>query len=94
MTLDAYGGLDVLVNCVGIFDFYRALDDIDADLLDEAFDEMFSVNVKSPAAQREGRHPGLRASGGNVVLTESTSAYFPGRAERSTWRRSSRFVAW
>src|SRR5262249_17279631 len=43
----SFGGLDVLVNCVGIFDFYRGLADIADDQLDAAFDEMFAVNVKS-----------------------------------------------
>ena len=37
-----FGGLDVLVNCVGIFDFYRSIADLDADVLDVAFDEMFA----------------------------------------------------
>ena len=36
----SFGGLDVLVNCVGIFDFYRGLADIDDDQLDAAFDEV------------------------------------------------------
>ena len=44
---NSFGGLDVLVNCVGIFDFYRGLADIDDDQLDAAFDEVFAVNVKS-----------------------------------------------
>jgi 2,3-dihydroxy-2,3-dihydrophenylpropionate dehydrogenase len=29
-ALDAFGGLDTLVNCVGIFDFYRGLGQLDA----------------------------------------------------------------
>jgi len=75
----AFGGLDVLVSCVGIFDFYRPLDDIDADDLDAAFDEMFAVNVKSHLHAVKAATPALRASRGNVVLTESTSAYRAGR---------------
>src|SRR6266849_8660789 len=43
----SFGGLDVLVNCVGIFDFYRGLSDLGDDQLDAAFDEIFAVNVKS-----------------------------------------------
>jgi NAD(P)-dependent dehydrogenase (short-subunit alcohol dehydrogenase family) len=43
----AFGGLDVLVSCVGIFDFYRGLDDLDAELIGAAFDEVFAVNVRS-----------------------------------------------
>ena len=41
------GGIDVLVNCVGIFDFYRGLAERDEERLDDAFDEIFHVNVKS-----------------------------------------------
>ena len=41
----SFGGLDVLVNCVGIFDFYRGLADIADEALDAAFDEVFAVNV-------------------------------------------------
>ncbi|MEX0427727.1 3-(cis-5,6-dihydroxycyclohexa-1,3-dien-1-yl)propanoate dehydrogenase [Nocardioides sp. DS6] len=79
-TVDAFGGLDVLVNCVGIFDFYKGITEIDADALDKAFDEMFSINVKSHLMSVKAALPALeRASGGSIVLTESTSAYYPGR---------------
>jgi NAD(P)-dependent dehydrogenase (short-subunit alcohol dehydrogenase family) len=79
-ALDAFGGLDTLVSCVGIFDFYRGLGELDADLIDKAFDEMFSVNVKSQLHSVKAALPALRDSGGgSVILTESTSAYYPGR---------------
>jgi phthalate 3,4-cis-dihydrodiol dehydrogenase len=78
-TVSAFGGLDVLVNCVGVFDFYRGLGDLDSDALDEAFDEMFAVNVKSQLHAAKAALPALRESGGSIVLTESTSAYHAGR---------------
>jgi NAD(P)-dependent dehydrogenase (short-subunit alcohol dehydrogenase family) len=78
-AVGAFGGLDVLVNCVGVFDFYKGLSDVDADVLDKAFDEMYSVNVKSHLLSVKAALPALRESGGSVVLTESTSAYYPGR---------------
>ncbi|MDF1606517.1 3-(cis-5,6-dihydroxycyclohexa-1,3-dien-1-yl)propanoate dehydrogenase [Nocardioides sp. YIM 152315] len=78
-ALDAFGGLDVLVGCVGIFDFYRPLSDIDPDDVDRAFDEIFAVNVKSQLHSVKAASAALRASRGSVVLTESTSAYYPGR---------------
>jgi len=74
----AYGGLDVLVNCVGIFDFYRGLADL-GDELDEAFDEMFRVNVKSQLVSVRAALAELRRSRGCVVLTVSTSGFYPGR---------------
>ena len=76
---EAFGGLDVLVNCVGIFDFYRGLTDIPEDQLDAAFDEMFAVNVKSQLVTVQAALPELRRAGGSVVLTVSTSGFYPGR---------------
>jgi NAD(P)-dependent dehydrogenase (short-subunit alcohol dehydrogenase family) len=79
-ALDAYGGLDVLVSCAGIFDFYRGISELEADLLDDAFEEMFTVNVKAHLHAVKAALPALREGGnGAVVLTESTSAYYPGR---------------
>ena len=74
----AFGGLDVLVNCVGIFDFYRGLADL-GDELDEAFDEMFQANVKSQLISVKAALAELRRSRGSVVLTVSTSGFYPGR---------------
>ncbi len=76
---DAFGGLDVLVNCVGIFDFYRGLADIADDQLDAAFDEVFAVNVKSQLVSVRAALPELVRAGGSVVLTVSTSGFYPGR---------------
>jgi NAD(P)-dependent dehydrogenase (short-subunit alcohol dehydrogenase family) len=78
-AVGAFGGLDVLVNCVGVFDYYRGLAELDADRLDEAFDEMFAVNVKSQLHAVKAALPALQERGGAIVLTESTSAYYPGR---------------
>ena len=79
-AVEAFGGLDVLVSCVGIFDYYRSIEDLDADVLDTAFDEMFSTNVKSLLHSVKASLPALKESGsGCVVLTESTSSYYPGR---------------
>ena len=75
----SFGGLDVLVNCVGIFDFYRGLAGIPDDQLDAAFDEMFAVNVKSQLVTVRAALPELRRAGGSVVLTVSTSGFYPGR---------------
>jgi NAD(P)-dependent dehydrogenase (short-subunit alcohol dehydrogenase family) len=76
----AFGGLDVLVSCVGIFDYYRSLEDLDADVLDTAFDEMFHANVASLLHSVKAALPALKESGSaSVVLTESTSGYYPGR---------------
>jgi NAD(P)-dependent dehydrogenase (short-subunit alcohol dehydrogenase family) len=79
VACDELGGLDVLVNCVGIFDFYRGLADLDDDQLDAGFDEIFAVNVKSQLVSVRAALPELRRAGGSVVLTVSTSGFYPGR---------------
>jgi 2,3-dihydroxy-2,3-dihydrophenylpropionate dehydrogenase len=76
----AFGGLDTLVNCVGIFDFYQGIGDIDADDVPSAFDEMFRTNVLSHLLSVKAAVPALRAAtGSSIVLTASASAYYPGR---------------
>ena len=79
-AVDAFGGLDALVNCVGVFDFYKGVNDIEADDLSPAFDEMFRTNVLSHLQSVKAAMPWLRAgNGSSIVLTESTSSYYPGR---------------
>jgi NAD(P)-dependent dehydrogenase (short-subunit alcohol dehydrogenase family) len=78
-TVDTFGGLDILVNCVGVFDFYRGIGDLETDQMDEAFTEMFSVNVKSHLHSVKAALPALKEARGAIILTESTSAYYPGR---------------
>jgi NAD(P)-dependent dehydrogenase (short-subunit alcohol dehydrogenase family) len=80
VAVDAYGGLDTLVNCVGIFDFYRGVGDIDADDLSPAFDEMFRTNVLSHLHSVKAAVPALRiCTGSSIVLTESSSSFYPAR---------------
>lgn len=78
-TVDAFGGLDVLVNCVGVFDFYTGLDAIGEDRLERALDEAFRVNVLSQLVPAKAALSALRAARGSIVLTVSTSGFYPGR---------------
>jgi NAD(P)-dependent dehydrogenase (short-subunit alcohol dehydrogenase family) len=79
-AVDAHGGLDTLVNCVGVFDFYQGVDDIDADDLSAAFDEMFRTNVLSHLQSVKAAVPALReTAGSSIVLTASASSFYPGR---------------
>lgn len=75
-----FGGLDVLVNCVGIFDFYRGVGELSADQLVQSFDELYRVNVLSHVLGVKAALPALNeGAGGSVVLTASTSSFYPGR---------------
>src|SRR6201997_1796289 len=77
---DAFDGLDTLVNCVGIFDFYKAIGDIEADDLPAAFDEMFRTNVLSHVQSVKAALPALQTEkGSSIVLAESASSFYPAR---------------
>jgi NAD(P)-dependent dehydrogenase (short-subunit alcohol dehydrogenase family) len=79
-AVDAFDGLDTLVNCVGIFDFYKGIGDIDADDLSPAFDEMFRTNVLSYLQSVKAAIPALQSeAGSSIVLAESASSFYPGR---------------
>jgi len=80
VAVDTYGGLDTLVNCVGVFDFYKGVSDIEADDLPHAFDEMFRTNVLSHLQSVKAAIPFLRtAAGSSIILTESASSFYAGR---------------
>jgi NAD(P)-dependent dehydrogenase (short-subunit alcohol dehydrogenase family) len=78
-VLERHGGLDVLVSCVGLFDFYRGVRDLPRDDLLAAFDELFHVNVASVLVSVQSALDALTASRGSIVLTASTSSFHPGR---------------
>jgi NAD(P)-dependent dehydrogenase (short-subunit alcohol dehydrogenase family) len=78
-AVSAFGGLDVLVNCVGLFDYYTGIREIPDDAFDAAFDEAFAVNVKSHLAAVKAAEGALARVGGCIILTASTSAFYAGR---------------
>ena len=77
--LDAFGGLDTLVSCVGLFDYYLGLADLPHDVLDEAFTEVMNVNVRSMLLAVRAAIELLSESRGSIILTGSTSSFMPGR---------------
>lgn len=74
-----WDGLDVLVNCVGIFDHYLGLSQIDADRLEAGFDEIMHANVLGGLLSVRQALPMLRQARGSVILTGSSSGFYPGR---------------
>jgi NAD(P)-dependent dehydrogenase (short-subunit alcohol dehydrogenase family) len=78
-AVDRFGRLDVLATFVGIFDNYTHLTAIPAERLEAAFDEMFSVNVASVLHAVRAAAPSLREARGSIVVTCSSSSFYPGR---------------
>jgi NAD(P)-dependent dehydrogenase (short-subunit alcohol dehydrogenase family) len=78
-TVRRLGGVDTLVNCVGVFDFYRGIATLTVEQLESAFDEIFSTNVRGLLVSVRVALDALRATRGSIVLTGSTSSFYAGR---------------
>ena len=78
-AIDRFERLDTLATFVGIFDHYTHLVDIPPARLDDAFAEVFEVNVKSVMLAAHGATPHLRRVRGSIVVTASSSSFYPGR---------------
>lgn len=78
-TTAAFGRVDSLNTFVGIFDNYTRLLDISDAAFEAAFDEIYDTNVKSVLLAVRNAVPALRKAQGSIVITCSSSSFFPGR---------------
>jgi NAD(P)-dependent dehydrogenase (short-subunit alcohol dehydrogenase family) len=78
-ALEAFGRLDTLITFVGRFDNYVHATDIPDDRFDAAFAEVYDTNVKSVLHAVRAAAAALRSTRGNIVITCSSSSFFPGR---------------
>jgi len=78
-TVEAFGKLDTLATFVGTFDFYTPLSEIPEEKLEAAFEEIFDTNVESYLLSTKAALPALSEAGGSIILTVSTSGFYPGR---------------
>lgn len=76
-TVDAFGRLDTLICCVGLWDNQAKLKRLPKEKIDEAFDEIFTVNVKSYVLATKVCSDALIESEGCIVYTLSNSAFYP-----------------
>lgn len=70
-----HGRLDQVTCCVGVFDYYASLRDIDPELLPEAAEEIWRANVLSLWQVAARAYPLLRSSRGSLTITLSVSAF-------------------
>lgn len=78
-AVQTFGGLDVFVGNAGVFDFSRPIEKYDPQVLSEAFDEMFAINVKGYLIGTSTALPALRESRSpSIILTVSNSGLYAG----------------
>lgn len=74
--LARFGKIDCLIPNAALWDYSTALVDIPEERIDQAFDEMFHVNVKGYLLAVKAALPALVASRGSVIFTLSTSSFY------------------
>lgn len=75
--LSRFGKLDCGVGNAGIWDYSLSLDDMPAERLDAAFDEIFHVNVKGYLNLAKASLPALVRSSGALIFTVSNAGFDP-----------------
>lgn len=77
-TVERFGKLDSFVATAAIVDYGTSVAAIMPDQLEAAFDEVIGVNTKGYLFGAYAAIPELRKTRGNMILTLSTSAFYPG----------------
>jgi NAD(P)-dependent dehydrogenase (short-subunit alcohol dehydrogenase family) len=75
-VLDAFGGVDILVNCAGISGIDHELQS-SLDFSDAAFETVIAVNLRAPSVliREVGKHMIRRGRGGRIVNVSSSAAF-------------------
>ena len=76
-TIGSFGRLDNLVCCVGVTDHHSALQDLPEDVIGDAFDELFTINVKSYLLSARAALRELLRTEGSMILTVSNAGFYP-----------------
>jgi len=76
--VEKFGKLDCLVGNAGVWDYLTQLVDIPDDVISEAFEEMFEVNVKGYILAAKAALPALYQSKGSAIFTVSNAGFYPG----------------
>lgn len=77
-VVERFGRLDCFIGNVGIWDGSLSLVDLPEEKIDQAYEEVFSVNVKSYLFGAKAAVSELLKSRGNLIFTLSNAALYPG----------------
>jgi NAD(P)-dependent dehydrogenase (short-subunit alcohol dehydrogenase family) len=76
-TMGAFSRLDALVCCVGLWDNQAKMKRLPKEKIDDAFEEIFAVNVKSYVLATKVCAEALIESEGCIIYTLSNSSFYP-----------------
>ena len=72
-----FGRLDCAIGNAGIWDYSVSLDALPAERIDQAFDEIFQINVKGYLHLAKATLPALVSSSGGLIFTVSNAGFDP-----------------
>lgn len=75
-VVERFGKLDVFIGNAAVWDYSTALVDLPDDRIDDAFDEVFGINVKGYLLGAKAALPALVRSKGNMVFTVSNAGFY------------------
>ncbi|HLF40777.1 MAG TPA: 3-(cis-5,6-dihydroxycyclohexa-1,3-dien-1-yl)propanoate dehydrogenase [Acidimicrobiia bacterium] len=76
-AVKAFGKLDTFVGNAGIWDYFIPVAHLPIDMIGEAFDEVFGINVKGYLLGTKAALPELLKTRGSVIYTLSNAAFDP-----------------
>lgn len=74
--VEKFGKLDCLIGNAGVWDYSTPLVDIPDERIEEAFDEMFSINVRGYLLAAKACLPALYDSRGSAIFTVSNAGFY------------------
>jgi NAD(P)-dependent dehydrogenase (short-subunit alcohol dehydrogenase family) len=76
-AVSTWGKLDVFVGNAGITDGFRDFVDLDDEILEDAYEQIFDVNVKGYILGAKAALRPLAESAGSMIFTLSNSSFYP-----------------
>lgn len=74
--VDHFGKLDIFVGNAGVYDGNKPLRDIPLEQIDQAFDDIFHVNVKGYLLGAAAAYPELLKTNGSMIFSASHASFY------------------
>lgn len=75
---EKWGGLDSMIANAGVWDFFKKLQKMTPNELEDGFGQMMNTNVRAVLMAAHASFKALKASGGNLIATGSNACFRPG----------------
>jgi NAD(P)-dependent dehydrogenase (short-subunit alcohol dehydrogenase family) len=78
LAVERFGKLDCYVGNAGIWDWYKRIDRMEAEVIPKVFDEVFRINVLANILGVKASIAEIRKTGGSYIFTVSPAGFYAG----------------